>query len=68
MAKRTLSVIAGTGAAAAFLAWLPATLITLRLSFVFDLSDDRDFYVVGFFVFYLTAAFFGSFFGHTHDE
>ena len=68
MEKRTLSVIAGIAAMAALLVWLPATLITLGLSFVFDLSDDRDFYVVGFFVFYLMAAFCGSFFGLTHDE
>ena len=68
MEKRTLSEIAGTGVMAALLAWLPATILTLGLSYVFDLSDDRDFYVVAFFVFYLTAAFFGSAFGHTHHE
>ena len=64
MAKRSISSIAGTAGVAALLAWLPASMIVLGLTFVFDLSDDRDFYVVAFFVFYLTAAFCGSLTGH----
>ena len=60
MAKRSISAIAGAAAVAVLIAWLPASMITAGLAFVFDLNDDRSFNGLVFFVFYLTAAFCGS--------
>ena len=60
MTKRPGGVIVGAGLVAVLIAWLPAAMIVSVLTFVVDLSDDRDFNVVAFFVFYLTAAFCGA--------
>ena len=68
MAKGPEGRIFGAALVAVMIAWLPAGFVMFGLTFVFDLSDDRDFNIAAFFVFYLTAAFFGSLAYHMSSD